>query len=659
MSLCPTSVMTQSTLPTSQLGVVPLPGPSSDMTSYHMASNPTIDGEGLNDRGGAISDTGIWNMGYDITWPSWSVGSDFNLQAVNASIAATIMQPGQLFQPTFEQFECPDEETVGLQANNQTRTLEAICRSWTSYVDPSLKSHAAHGTVTPVNECEFNERADVDEVYRTSLTRRLQPRPYDNSLPSTDFLNLCVQLYFAKFHAIFPIIHAPTFRPSMANSLLLISVCSIGSLFIGSTSATAQGVKIFETLNKCILNSWERYLSRSSSESLSMIQAAIIGQTFGLLSGSPNHPNLVDSFNGTIIAWARQRKMFKEKQAKPLERTLHCDGDALDKAWRSWIESEQTIRVVLALHLHDAELSLMFHHEPLLRHEPKRIPVAASERLFSASNSTQWAALSLQDSQKHFHHPTSSISGIAFAEPLLRIPFVTGMTQYALLEGIGAAICEKRQQGQLDEVLQVVFVNDLIAWSTRMSLISRDNSADPFCLMILWHSLFISLFGDSDMLERAIGRDGSTPAKDLKGYLHDWASSASAKRCVIHASLLSNRLDAVHIGSEPAIHVPQCLFRAAIASYLYAHFGPSEESHASMESADFPEMQHLGITPSQHLFKTSGNRPGKPTIAELRRLWAMRDMLQRVGHWGIARRYSALLAILFEGDVMNNPSLGS
>lgn len=62
-------------------------------------------------------------------------------------------------------------------------------------------------------------------------------------------------MYFTKFDPIFPVVHGPTFRPSTRRSLLLLSICSVGSLFLGSPYATSQGIKIFESLNKAILAS--------------------------------------------------------------------------------------------------------------------------------------------------------------------------------------------------------------------------------------------------------------------------------------------------------------------------------------------------------------------------------------------------------------------
>jgi len=106
-------------------------------------------------------------------------------------------------------------------------------------------------------------------------------------------------------------------------------------------------------------------------------QAATLGQTYGMLSGNPHDLLMTESFHGTIIAWARQAGMFRKGSPDHLQvvnaRNL-TDPGTLESAWRSWAQAEETARVVLALHVHDSEFAVIFHHEPLLRHDPERPP---------------------------------------------------------------------------------------------------------------------------------------------------------------------------------------------------------------------------------------------------------------------------------------------
>lgn len=84
--------------------------------------------------------------------------------------------------------------------------------------------------------------------------------------------------------------------------LLFLSICSIGSLFVGTSYAAAQGSQLFEWLNKAILASWESFLSRSQPDTLSMVQAAILGQTYSIMSGNAMFLVLVDVLHGAVFA---------------------------------------------------------------------------------------------------------------------------------------------------------------------------------------------------------------------------------------------------------------------------------------------------------------------------------------------------------------------
>ncbi|KAM0084064.1 hypothetical protein ACKRZS_003706 [Fusarium odoratissimum] len=60
---------------------------------------------------------------------------------------------------------------------------------------------------------------------------------------------------------------------------------------------------------------WENYMGRDKRETSSLMQAALIGQTFGLLSGRPQDLCMVEAFAGTVISWARQGGFSKIKNS--------------------------------------------------------------------------------------------------------------------------------------------------------------------------------------------------------------------------------------------------------------------------------------------------------------------------------------------------------
>ena len=60
-------------------------------------------------------------------------------------------------------------------------------------------------------------------------------------------------MYFTRANPVLPILHAPTFRPTTENGGLLLSICSIGSLFLGTTKAAHYGAVLFERLLKAMM----------------------------------------------------------------------------------------------------------------------------------------------------------------------------------------------------------------------------------------------------------------------------------------------------------------------------------------------------------------------------------------------------------------------
>jgi hypothetical protein len=308
----------------------------------------------------------------------------------------------------------------------------------------------------------------------------------------------------------------------------------------------------------------------------------------------------------------------------------------------------------LGLYIHDAQLAAMFHHDPILRHNAIRLNVAASNEVFEAPNAAQWAHMmriskqSVMNQHLHInqieHRPTQPL-------PKELECGYSRFSCYVILHGIGAAVQETNQAGRMRQPDIEKYRDALICWYYAYEAGKPANEHDPFCLMILWHEIFMSLLVDFDELERAIGRDGSSDAAHAMLYAGPWATSIEAKRCVIHASLIHRQIGSMRVDSEPAIHVPRCMFLAAIAWYCYIQFGKEGSPPVPTEEIfDFPEVKILSINPFQHLFEASGFKKAKPTVVEASPLCGLTDMLHRLGHWDIARRFARILGLLIHGD---------
>ena len=223
-------------------------------------------------------------------------------------------------------------------------------------VPPTVQSSRARTPNTDMVGGSLQTQCVVDQQYSNDISWQLKPvQPQFDTIYSAEYLNLCLQMYFDHFHPIFPVIHAPTFRPRAWNVLLSISMCSIGSLFIGSPEATAQGDQLYIRLNKAILASWETHFLEPKRSTLPICQAALLGQTFGLLSQKSANRFMTEMFQGTLLAWGRKVDAFKVTEDGTSVEGL--SGTALSDRWRAWARAEELRRFGLALYIHDTEIA--------------------------------------------------------------------------------------------------------------------------------------------------------------------------------------------------------------------------------------------------------------------------------------------------------------
>ncbi|KAI1276251.1 fungal-specific transcription factor domain-containing protein [Xylaria sp. FL0933] len=586
------------------------------------------------------TDMELLDIGLNAHEPAWLLGSDFDLNTLDFPISTVMSEWGYPNQEPLPS----QHETYGA-SNTLSR-----CKGHMSLSDlvPAVQ-YNWYTTLTRDVVCHESLKQqqgqdEIDEAYREGLRHKLQSNPSTTALPSADFLNLCIKLYFVRFNPVFPFIHAPSFRPSAENALLLLSVCSVGALFMGSAAAATQGRKIFQTLNKANLSLWDTYIRRDAREWRSLVQASIIGQTFGMLSGQPDNVCMTESFHGTVIAWARQGGFFKIKHA-PLPSTGDPETSKED-IWRRWVDAEESVRLVLALYVHDSEFATTFHHEPLLRHTIEKLPVCNSDELFFASTAADW--YSIVEKERATSSETAHVDTInSLAVPPVPTSNKAQLFAYASLAGIVASIQEERSSS-LDDTSKHHFRNVLLAWHREHYNHIQGAKKNHINLLIFWHAAFMSLYADSDLLERSIGRDGRQAAQEARGNVNNWAASLEARRGVLHALLILKDLEMLPIGLEPAIHVPKAAFYSALVVYSYIKFKPSVDLYVpSQDEMNIPELRVPCSTSNLHLASDKASpailSPVEPSI-----LCNAIDLLRRIGHWEISRKFASILQILLD-----------
>lgn len=350
-----------------------------------------------------------------------------------------------------------------------------------------------------------------------------------------------------------------------------------------------------------------------------------------MLSGDANDIVLTDSFHGTIISWARQAGAFKVKNI-----ILPCDtldDEMLDAKWREWARNEEIIRVVLALHIHDSQFAVMLHHEPFLRHESARL-LMSSDELFAAPTARQWQVLATT-----CHPAATQRSNIADTETVVqpRDNTIT-MHDYALLSGYLAIICEA-QCSNLSDADSKDFYHRLTSWYETHERSLLNSTQDTLCLKILWHKAFMALCVDFDLLDRAVGRDGFPIHDKDAERITNWVNAEPGKRCLVHAFLIYDRVRALRIGVEPAIHVPTAFFYAGCVMYCHIKF---RRATSSISSVDVPELRCGQMHDITNRTSDTMRRLDSSTIYDIA------DLLRRHSHWMLSHKFASILGIMLE-----------
>lgn len=295
-------------------------------------------------------------------------------------------------------------------------------------------------------------------------------------------------------------------------------------------------------------------------------------------------------------------------------------------------------RLATGLCIHDAEISALLIAEPFLRLSTASLPTVADDELWTASTAVEWRqVIESHISASHTSNDRTSgnLSQIANCRQK------SGFRQYLELQLISSNIMDDWKRGgpQVSD-----YIGPLCRFSS-LYLQGDSHAANNFFLPILWHSVCISLFVDINRLELAVGKSGYDQAQAHWSYAHDWASSMASHRCALHGVLILRHLESTAIVTEPPIHVPRVTFHAALVWFSYCEFGRGN-SRVLPATAHFPEFSELKLNCQGLLFEANSFKLVRPNVEECRTLYALIDMLERVGHWGISHRFSTILRIM-------------
>lgn len=259
--------------------------------------------------------------------------------------------------------------------------------------------------------------------------------------------------------------------------------------------------------------------------------------------------------------------------------------------------------------------------------------------MWVAKDASTWYKMYVGNSTSHVTTPASE--ELNFASPDSFNPLREGLfRQYIEIQSISARVIEQSDLQQRE-----TFVLTLTNFYDSHLRAKVDERRDFFCLPIIWHSIFMSIFTDFDRLELAIGKEGHAASTGHADYAQTWAGSVHGERSALHAYLILKELGKITLGAEPPIHVPRIVFRAAVVWYLYTRLD-HDPTEPPSENSEFPEFRHMGIDIQMLRFEANGFKLSRPSALESSTFCGLASALQRLGHRGISRKFAYILALL-------------
>ena len=307
----------------------------------------------------------------------------------------------------------------------------------------------------------------------------------------------------------------------------------------------------------------------------------------------------------------------------------------------------------LGLLLLDAEIARQFYHGTAIRQPWSDLPQASSIASFAAGSAEAWGDIvskeqqvngSLTKSTNAYGPTIVRDSSVSNALPDIQ----TDLGLYVLLQRIGSMATE----GSVDEVQASKRARDcrslLISWFKKFHS-SEAFTVQKSSIMMLWHSIFMTLSSDLQTLEYASGSEGINIANRTHEMAQSWAKSPETRGCVIHAMLVQRQFKRIPLGTEPPIHAAACLYHCGIVLYCYARFGDGGTVSPN-EHIEMPELDLLSLDGHRIMREEVGSRMVRGRQMEMLVLKIV-NLLQRNSHWKVADRFAAtLLALIGEGQ---------
>ncbi|GAA5953885.1 hypothetical protein JCM21900_005502 [Sporobolomyces salmonicolor] len=264
----------------------------------------------------------------------------------------------------------------------------------TAYGSRAASPLPGHGPshVRPVSEStrlrilyKVRELSPLSPSGDPSLSERFVPR--------LELLDLFVQLYFERYHTLFPILHRGSWDPNTAPSFLVLAVASVGAryAFERVVGAGMHAHALLESARRMmqIMGDLDNTLLRT----VGWQQTLLIVLMTGMVSGNKRDLERTQAFSSMPVTFARRQGWLN---VPPVDEA-HEAQLPLDDRWRRWRDREEIRRLGFGTIMVDCMGTTLWNWENLsLFADAAGTPLPCADALWDAPTSAAW--------HSHFRH---------------------------------------------------------------------------------------------------------------------------------------------------------------------------------------------------------------------------------------------------------------
>ncbi|KAG9606034.1 C2H2 type zinc finger domain protein, partial [Aureobasidium melanogenum] len=396
----------------------------------------------------------------------------------------------------------------------------------------------------------------------------------------------CLDIFLSRFSRILPIVHEPTFDPSQTAPSTLLLMLALGSGLLASNAAVSRAESLWSLAHAGAITSWPTMLSSQGSydpcPGVQLVLTAAFGQIYAILSSNIRLRTTAQVVHPLGFHWARQSCMYNYHYN--FDMTPQNDPSVpLDTTWRKWAAAEVQLRAVLALYILDGQIAQLSGTCTCVRHSINALPMPSTRAVFAAPDATTWKtemsrSMTVKSNFRDFisalYKNESVLPGMQHVSPFAIRVVLESFQSFASerLDAGGDAIGSPSQQDTADAMIRLY----------RACIQGSEQQDD---LALRWHSILgFSMFTDIHMLcgqlctrysvsQQLCMSNITNPSREAWPEIEPWTESYGGRVTLIHSLLISDKLKSLASEFATGMHLPLCIFSAAVVVLAYLSAG--------------------------------------------------------------------------------------